>query len=274
MARDFLIATLTVVFSALSLIGIVSVARIFGIDPKELNGPHFVMTNKNVVTVLAALVVPTLLVIYGNTWLQNPSKTWLGLREMDWGNFIFGLLIGAAILSASYLLRTLVWGVPTISMAVPSDVGMASLWPFIFWAALTLILNSISEELVYRVLPLFVSKQHGIGSALATIILSLLFAGIHFITRTPSISDFTYLFLYGAVFCLLYSISQSFWFVVGVHTGSNIVVMLFTGNWKIGGFLKIQWPSETPIQSYTLSFILLLVILGLLARYRDALRIA
>lgn len=268
MIRDFIVIFVTVACSILSLICVVFIAKYFGVNPKELNGAHFVINVKNIITALIVLIIPTIIVLYGNTYLSQPSIQWLGLREFDFKYFFYGLLIGALIIISSYFVRTSIWGVPTITSTFPSEIGLVSLTPYLFWFAVTLILNSISEELVYRVLPLFVTKQYQVNPLLSILTLSILFAGIHFVTRSPSLSDFTYLFLYGLVFCILYLISKSFWFVVGVHTGSNIIAMLFTGHWKMGGFLKIQWPSETPLQQYTLSMVLFVIIISSLLRYK------
>ncbi|MFL5815684.1 MAG: CPBP family intramembrane glutamic endopeptidase [Bdellovibrionia bacterium] len=273
MVRDFLVVVGAVLLSTLSLIGIVSTARLFGVDPRELTASHFVMNGKNVVVALMVLIVPSVIIVIANGLLKCPFPGCVGLLTFDGKKLSLGLLVGAAVLSSSYLVRGMLWGWPSVSAAVPDHVDSWTLACYVAWIVLTLILNSISEELVFRAFPLMLAKQYQFSQLLSILMTSLLFAGIHFITRAPSLSDFTYLVLYGAVFCLFFVMTDSLWFVIGVHTGSNALSMLFAGNWKVGGFLKIQWPSETPSQSYTLSAVLALLILGLCFYQRiDAIR--
>jgi membrane protease YdiL (CAAX protease family) len=256
MVRDFLVAIGAVLTSTLALVGTVALAGFWGVDPSELNGERFVMSAENLLTVTIILCAPPIIVLSANRLLIDPFPRALGLVPFEWLHSAQGFVVGAAILLASYGFRAWVGGWPEVSIKPSRVIGGFEFELLAWgWGAFALVMNSISEELVYRALPLRVASRHGFGRALSVVGTSLLFAGIHFLTRSPSLSDFAYLFLYGAVFCLLFLHTGSLWFVIGVHTGNNVVATSF----------DILWPSDGLIENYALSVVLAAVLVVLSA---------
>ena len=162
-------------------------------------------------TVLA--VLPFLLAY----WLLAKFIERRPLREFDWRRspqLLWGLL-------AALLLFTLVtaelWAANVYSI---SGVGAAPLWTLFL---LTAVVPGITEEIISRGI-LFRLTEEGLGTWIALLV-SALFFGFAHITN-PGATAWSSLAISieaGLLFGLLYHVTRSLWWCIGLHAGWNFV---------------------------------------------------
>lgn len=160
------------------------------------------------------LVVLPFLVAY---WLLARFIERRPLSELDWRKspqLLWGLL-------AALLLFTLVtaelWAANAYSI---SGVGDAPLWTLFL---LTAVVPGITEEIVSRGI-LFRLTEEGLGTWIALLVSALFFGFAHI--SNPGASAWSSLAISieaGVLFGLLYHVTRSLWWCMGLHAGWNFV---------------------------------------------------
>lgn len=128
-----------------------------------------------------------------------------------------------------------------IPMAIASTsqvlVFKQPFWLIYFgWFLVTLILNSLSEELVYRVFPLVnISTRHFNKDVLVVFVTASLFSVAHFFIEEPDFLRFLYRFSFGTLAGLLFIKNRSLWEITGLHTGWNFIALTISdSDWRTG----------------------------------------
>ena len=115
-----------------------------------------------------------------------------------------------------------------------------SVWlRFFLWFLFPLVLNSLSEEIVYRVFPLQnLSHLHPLK---VIVFFAAVFSAMHFVIESPDAGRFFYRFFFGALAGLMYIRTRSLSSIVGLHTGWNFgALTLGTSGWKTGTLIYVS----------------------------------
>ncbi len=238
----------TMLVAFLSLLAVITVAKRFGVDPSTLKSPDHVFDSGTILTVLAILALPILLVLT----VQRPFH---GLRidaalrhRIAFRTFFLGILSGGLI-KGLVLLATIAMSTQAeFRSPFPSGMSIAGLlpwWGFFAWYLFLLVLNSLNEELVYRAFPIrnLLSFQerntylaYGVVTATA-----LTFSLMHFLLEAPDFGRFLYRFAFGLLTGLVFVQSRNLFSIVGIHTGWNFVALSFSdADWRMGGLIHIS----------------------------------
>jgi membrane protease YdiL (CAAX protease family) len=131
-------------------------------------------------------------------------------------------------------------GNSTLSFVV-GTVSITTWIPYFGWFLVTLLLNSLSEEYVYRVFPVESLRGEGVLPPwVVVIVAAAFFSGVHFLLEPPDLLRFGYRFSFGLAAGLLYLRHRSIAEVVGLHTGWNFIALAFSdSDWRMGGIIRV-----------------------------------
>lgn len=257
--------TLVVFLSAAAMLPIVKIAELFGINIRENTGLNFKVTFGIVFTFLLIGVCTTTVIWLAQKYIHKKSLLELGLNRKIWLPSLIGFIIGTIIFSLRYVFFYFNGASITFTKVNLEDVALITYLGyylyffigFIFW-------NSFIEEIGMRAYPIQKLKKHMNPHIIFTI-MGLIFTVFHFVVRDFNLGYFLNLFLYSYIFSLVYYYSNSFWLIIGIHSGSNWVAYSFFGNnnWKLGGLYntKVTGVSSQWIYDYANVFILFAILL-------------
>ena len=196
MLRDMVYLTSIFCLSIGSLFLIVAMGKPLGVMPEDLHGPTFVFSLTSEVLAIMALIAPIIIILASHFFLKNGLWQDLGFTKHFVWSSALGLCFGILTQLASYILKYWSSGGATLSISIPSGTSLTIWAAYFSWFLFCLVLNSLSEELLYRVLPLFLIVKNGINPILTSILISLVFSLIHFLTSEVSFPNFLFRFLY------------------------------------------------------------------------------
>jgi membrane protease YdiL (CAAX protease family) len=140
--------------------------------------------------------------------------------------FLAGSLWGILLPSLVMLLIYVFNGVSFHGVALSGAI----MWHFaLLWLAAMLLLGC-SEEFLFRGYPLF-TLSTGIGFWPASIVLSLIFGGLHYFTKPMETwIDATSVTAIGFFLCLALRRTGNLWFPIGFHAAFDYVALVFYGS--------------------------------------------
>ncbi len=110
--------------------------------------------------------------------------------------------------------------------------------------ALTLVANSVMEEVCNRAFPLQLWRERGLAFRL--IFPALMFAAMHLAVEPFNAQAFLSRTLAGLAFAALYLLTDNIWLAAGVHTGANEAVLFTTSRWQMGGLVSVDGTTFGP----------------------------
>ncbi len=260
MLRDITVLVGTVALCLASMFLIVGIGRQFGVQPEHLHGPTFVFNKATIILTMAVLIVPILIIMGAQAFLGGHTSEIIPARGI-WAPMCIGLLVGILVQGSNYFLKYAFSETATFKFAIPSEVQFGEWLAYFGWFLFCLILNSISEELVYRVFPLHIIQKQKLNPFVTVLVISLAFSLIHFLTSEASIGNLIYRTMYGILLCQVYLVTKSLWIIVGFHTGTNLLASFLSDSWKMGGFYNMSLNGESALSEHSFSMVLLTGIL-------------
>lgn len=229
----------TTVVSFFSLVAVVVIAKKFGFDPANFHKPETVVAPVTIFTALLVMVVPAAVVIVAQGKLFNirPKILWSDSSVLR--SCLIGVFVGTALkilaIAGMYLSNH------DISFARSfAGVSVWTWFPYFFWFLFGLVLNSFSEELVFRAFPV-VNLRSYISPTLVIIASAILFSGMHFAIEPPDFWHFAYRLAFGIFAGAVYIRTQSLWNVVGIHTGWNFISWAVSdSDWRLGTLIRMR----------------------------------
>jgi membrane protease YdiL (CAAX protease family) len=263
MSKDVLIVGIVLFLASLAPLPVLWLAQALGLDPATLQGAGFQVEPLHLALLFGFVAVTCGVPVAAFRWVHHRALGELGLRGGLWRNLLAGHLIGGTL--AGSALGIELWGTaePVLSWAVPDTVGPGELVAsYLFFLLALLTLNSLKEELLFRVYPLEVLGRA--GSAWPILLVSAaLFAATHLVLEPPSLHGFGFRFLFGVLAGRLYLASGSLWAVIGAHNGWNWVFGSISGNWRLGGLWMLSSGGEPPWLPLVLPGVLLVGVAAL-----------
>jgi membrane protease YdiL (CAAX protease family) len=239
-ARVSLVAA-TVLVTFLSTLGLMKLALALGVSPEDLHGSSARITPVSVALILSFYALQIGLVCCVHRFVHRQRLERLRFSSRFWPELGVGFLLGAAVGALEKVSDVLVGTGATLRWAVPADVSAASvLAHYLLWFVVILTLNSLNEELTFRVYPLehLVDRQH--QPALVVALTALAFALIHHMFEPFAWTAFATRFFAGLIFGLAYLRFRSLWLVCGLHNGMNFSLLSVSGSWQMGGLWEFS----------------------------------
>ena len=219
-------------------------AQYLGVDLSTLQGSKFVVSFTTVSIIMAYTAINIGIVYFFQVFYHRRPFSELGFRR-DWLRpTIMGHLLGIALEVILVGLTMLYTGITSFKWAVPEDVSVLSIVSYYSFFLVMLFLNSLKEEVLFRSYVIETFGEYQKGKWLVIVISSILFSVIHLVLEPPTLHSFIYRFLFGVFACQLYFMTRSIWFIIGVHSGWNWIVLTFEGNWKLGGIFEMDLGDE------------------------------
>jgi len=236
-------------------------AALMNVDLKDFNGFGFKITGSVLALTFGYAISQFLLIYLVNRIFHKRPFQLLGFSGPVLKPMGIGILIGLLINGIYYGIRGFIGGNFSIAWAVPTDVPVLSvIFHTFFMLLIILTINSLKEELVFRVYPLeqFMDKPKAMTTVI--VLVSLFFSVIHFMYLPASLDAFINRFVIALLLGFAYYHWRSIWFISGIHTGTNIIAfMFFSGKWQVGGLWLVSFSGT----SKTFTMILYPVIIGL-----------
>ncbi len=235
-----LLVSLLLLVSYLTLLGVITVANDFGVETSWIRDPERVFDARVMVVVLAILLLPMALIGAATKWLLRCSPCFCHeLREFSM--ICKGIAVGVAAKAIVLLVAVGHSGNSSLSFAV-GTMSVATWIPYFGWFLVTLLLNSLSEEYVYRVFPVEVLRcDSGLPQWIVVVVAAAIFSSVHFLLEPPDLLRFGYRFSFGLAAGFLYLRHRSIARVVGLHTGWNFVALAFSdSDWRMGGIVGVN----------------------------------
>jgi|GEM_PF-3380278 len=257
--------TLVVFLSVAIMFPLLMIADLFGVNIKGNGGLNFKVTVGNVFFFFLFGVCSIGIIWLAQKYIHKKPLSELGFRGKIWLPSIGGFIVGAVLVSITYIILILNAENVTFTKVIREDVPLLTYLGyyvyffigFIFW-------NSLLEELGTRAYPIQKLKKH-LNPPFIFAIMGLIFAGGHFFINEFNTGYFLSLFMFSYIFSLIYYYSDSIWLVIGMHSGSNWVGFTFMGtssNWKLGALYNTELVGiPSWIVDYTGVFVQLLFIL-------------
>jgi membrane protease YdiL (CAAX protease family) len=241
---------------------VVEIYRRSGRDPADLRVTSGKYTFAVFSTVIILYIIETGLVYFAQVYFHGHPFTSLGFDSEIFRGLIAGTCGGTLVFSLPKLIAFVMAQERQFRSAFPRDetsLHVAGIFSLLLFGLLT---NSFIEELVFRAYPIEQLSVKSLNAGLVILISALLFSLIHHVIEPFSLQAFLRRFLIGVVYGELYVLSNSIWLLIGVHTGSNIAALMYSGKWRIGGIFHIV--HDRPELEITLGYVLgVSVILGL-----------
>ncbi len=153
-----------------------------------------------------------------------PWRAAFGARFWEgalWGFAVVGGLVGAVALLGGYDVHGFALAGPALARAA------------LAWVA-AMVLLGLAEEVVFRGYPL-AALADGIGFWPASIVLSLLFSGLHYFGKPmENVADALSVGLIGLFLCFTLRRTGSLWFAIGFHFAFDFAALPFFGSPNTG----------------------------------------
>lgn len=211
-----------------------------------------------------------LLIYLVNRFVHKRSFRSLGFRRPVFKPMIIGIFIGCLFTGIYYIIRALIGGNFSIAWAVPAEVPVLSLIFHAFFVLIFILtINSLKEELVFRVYPLEQFMDKPKAMIIILVLISLFFSGIHFMYKSSSLEAFIYRFNIALLFGFAYYHWRSIWFISGIHTGSNIMPFLFfSGRWQVGGLWTVSFSGMSDMLRIIIFTVLTIITMLIMYQFR------
>lgn len=257
--------TLVVLLSVAIMLPLVKIAELFGINIRENTGLNFKVTFGNVFFFFLYGGCSIVIIWLAQKYIHKKRLSELGFQGKIWLPSLIGFLVGAVLVSITYIILILNAESVTITNVIPKDVPLLTyVGYYIYFFVGFVIWNSLIEELATRAYPIQRLKKH-INPHIIFTIMGLIFAVGHFFLNDFNIGYFLSLFMFSYIFSLIYYYSDSIWLVVGMHSGINWIGFTFMGtssNWKLGALYNTELSSiPSWIFNYTNVFVQFIFIL-------------
>ncbi|MBU3661241.1 MAG: CPBP family intramembrane metalloprotease [Flavobacteriales bacterium] len=263
-----LVVVIVVVSSVAIMLPIIKLASIFGINVQENTGLNF-KPNFGIIFFFFLFGICSILIIWlAQKYIHQKPLSQLGFNSKIGRDLFFGFFLGLIVVASI----NIIYGISAEKIEfnpviVPDNISLITyIGYYIYFIIGFIVWNSFIEEFGMRVYPIEKLKNY-INPHIIFILMGIIFALGHFITREFDIHYFISLFGFSYVFSLLYFYSRSIWLVVGLHSGANWVNFTFFGtNWKMGALYNIEIADfPTWIYNYTditiYSILLVLILL-------------
>lgn len=261
--RRVVLVFTTLIVSFFSLVMIVFIARRWGFDPRDFHDGAKVFAPLTLATALSVMLVPIALTSAAQALLSRSGFVRARIRppapNLFWMGFIGGAML-KGLATAAWLIHS-----PEITLSFSTVSATFVEWaPYWLWFVFALVLNSLSEELVFRAFPL--ENLRTVFSPTTIVIVSgLLFAGMHLAIEEPDIWSFLYRLSFGILAGFIYRRTGSLWQIVCLHTGWNFMAWTISdSDWRLGTLIQTAGGighEETIWNSVILCLALFLVLL-------------
>jgi uncharacterized protein len=155
---------------------------------------------------------------------RRPFLTYGFLGSHRLLRFVYGIVTGFLAISA---LVALLWMTHLLVFDGIALSGSAILVNALIWGAVFVIVGFV-EEMTLRGYPLW-TLDRGINFIWASIIVSIVFAGLHGVNPGESPFGLIDVVLISLVFCFTIWVTGSLWFVIGLHAGWDWAQSYFYG---------------------------------------------
>jgi len=259
--QRIVIVVFTMVLAYYTSLLVKPAAALMNVDLKDFNGFGFKITGGVLVLTFGYAISQFLLIYLVNRIFHKRPFKLLGFRGPVLKPMGVGISIGLLFTGIYYVIRGVIGGNFSIAWAVPADAPVLSVIFHTFFVLLIILtINSLKEELVFRVYPLEQFMDKPKAMTLVVVLVAPFFSGIHFMYLPASFGAFFNRFGIALLFGFAYYHWRSIWFISGIHTGANIMPFLFfSGKWQVGGLWIVSFSGT----SETLNIILYSVIIGL-----------
>jgi len=222
-------------------------ANLLNVDLKDMNGFGFTITAGVLAITFGYAISQFLLIFLVNLFFHKRPFRLLGFRGPVLMPMAIGVLIGFLFTGTYYILLGSIGGNFSIRWTVPADAPVLSVIFHTFFVLIFILtINSLKEELVFRVYPLEQFMDKPKAMALVIVLVSIFFSVIHAMYLPFSLNAFVQRFLIALLFSFAYYHWRSIWFISGIHTGANIVPFLFfSGRWRVGGLWQVSFSGTT-----------------------------
>lgn len=257
---------ITTLSAFLSLLAVMTVATRFGFSPHSFHDSSKVFDPTTLITSILVLTVPIALVIIGQKALIRRSLFQLGFTGRFWSLFLAGCGIGASLKGlstfAAFTLSPNAVSVPTLG-----TFSLQEALPYFLWFFAALLLNSLNEELVFRVFPLTHLQSVFASPKILVWLTAIAFSLMHFLVEPPDFYHFLYRLGFGLLAGQLFINTGSLWTVVGLHTGWNFIALAINdSDWRMGCLLRVNGLREHSEVLANVVFLALAFILASRAR--------
>ncbi|MEY2930733.1 MAG: hypothetical protein RL033_1482 [Pseudomonadota bacterium] len=228
-------------------IGVFTLATSLGISPKSLQGTSAQITPQTVALILSFYAIQIGLICGVHRFVHRQRLERLRLGGKLWPELGVGFLMGSAVGALEIAADALLGSGVTLGWAVPASVSAVSVVAhYLFWFVVILTLNSLNEELTFRVYPLEHLVDRERRPVLVVALTALAFALIHHLVEPFSWRAFVSRVLAGLLLGFAYQRYRSLWLICGLHSGMNFVAVSLSGSWQLGGLwdLSLQYGPE------------------------------
>ncbi len=242
-----IIICIILIASFLSVLVGFPVARLLGLSPADFGGTSFQPTVKTISVVVIFAAFQFFLIWSAMHFIHKGSFKTLGFKGKVFKPLLIGTVIGIMWQALEYLLIHISGGDISIKVCIPENVSIFTMAAYMLFNFLFLLtLNSLKEELVFRTYPIEQFNDYPNLMIPIIVLVSLVFAAVHHILVPFKIDAFMSRFTIALVLSFVYFKWRSIWFIAGIHNGLNLLVYLFSGNYKMGGLLNLTIANATP----------------------------
>jgi len=202
-----------VVFAGIGLTGL-GVAHL--VDPTgPSDGPGMIITALGLI--VAAVAAYLFLVVV----LEDRRPTELALRR--WPGLLGGLLLGGALVLGS---AAIVWALGGLAV---DGIRPAGDIPWLTDIVMTGLFAGVVEEILFRGVA-FRYLEEWLGSWPAVLASAVIFGSVHiFAAGATWLSTAATIVEAGLLFAMVYLLTRSLWWVIGVHSAWNFVLSIILG---------------------------------------------
>jgi membrane protease YdiL (CAAX protease family) len=230
----------TLVVSFLSLLAVVILSKMLGIEIKSIKSPETTLTLTSVSVVLAILLIPIFITFLSERFLhENRSFVSSYFSRYSIRSILIYLSLGFFL---KIIATTFAFFISTNAKIQFAFTGIEITWPIYFlWFAIALALNSLNEELIYRAYPINNLIQFNkINPYLLVLFTAIVFSLMHFLIEQPDLGKFAYRTAFGLLAGMLYLKNRSTMDIIALHTGWNFSALSFSGDtdWRMGGLVN------------------------------------
>lgn len=223
------------------------VAEQFGVDPNDLQGTTPVAPSFPTLTLFLVWQALLALVVFASQRVvHRRSFLDLGFRAPALRHLVIGFAAGMAVVAAP-LTADLMTGSMSMEWSVPAGVSAVALAGYCCFFLVLLTINSFGEELVFRCYPIEQFRDSQAMMAVAVMVAMVVFAALHFVVAEFSLGRFIFMVAFACLYVSVYVYYRSIWLVIGLHTGTNFVPVVLSGDWKTGGLFTLSGMSTSSL---------------------------
>lgn len=234
--KNLFVVTVTLCLSFFSLIGVITLAKLAHVSPSHLKDPNLVFNWPIMATILGILLAPPFIVFTSQAMRRALPELYLSIHR-PLLTMAVGTTLGAAVKLLAFM-PAVFWSQDITFSYTLSGVAFNDWFPYFAWYLALLVLNSWSEELVYRLFPIEALRGH-YSPYLIVLGTATTFSLMHFVIEEPNLSYFLYRLAFGMMAGFLYLNWRSLWLITGLHTGWNFLSLSVSdAHWKVGGMIN------------------------------------